>query len=104
MLFHITNLLSIKIDCFMKKICLFTLLLNISLLTVLQAQEPLLTGADRTDLYVSYLKNKNIGMVVNQTSIIGKNEVSSIDSLLKLGIHITKIFGPEHGFRGNASN
>ncbi|WP_426668361.1 exo-beta-N-acetylmuramidase NamZ family protein [Mucilaginibacter sp. McL0603] len=88
----------------MKKICLFILLLNIGLPTISYAQEPLLTGADRTDLYVSYLKNKNVGMVINQTSIIGKNEVSSIDSLLKLGIHITRIFGPEHGFRGNASN
>jgi uncharacterized protein YbbC (DUF1343 family) len=87
----------------MKKICLFILLLNINFLTT-YAQEPLLTGADRTDLYVSYLRNKNIGMVVNQTSVIGGNDVSSIDSLLKLGIHITKIFGPEHGFRGNASN
>jgi uncharacterized protein YbbC (DUF1343 family) len=104
MLFHIGNLLSVKINRFMKKICPFILLLNISLLTISYAQEPLLTGADRTELYVSYLRNKNVGMVVNQTSIIGKNEVSSIDSLLKLGIHITKIFGPEHGFRGNASN
>jgi uncharacterized protein YbbC (DUF1343 family) len=88
----------------MKKIYLFILLLNISLLTVSYAQEPLQTGADRTESYVSYLKNKNVGMVINQTSIIGKNNVSSIDSLLKLGIRITKIFGPEHGFRGNASN
>ena len=43
-------------------------------------------------------------MVINQTSVIGKNQVSSIDTLLKLGIHIKKIFGPEHGFRGTASN
>jgi len=43
-------------------------------------------------------------MVINQTSVIGKNQISSIDSLLKLGIHIRKIFGPEHGFRGTASN
>ncbi|MBX4322007.1 DUF1343 domain-containing protein, partial [Mycobacterium tuberculosis] len=26
-----------------------------------------------------------------------------VDSLLKLGVHIVKAFGPEHGFRGNAS-
>ncbi|MDB5014059.1 MAG: hypothetical protein JWQ25_2261, partial [Daejeonella sp.] len=47
------------------------------------------------------LKNKKIGMVVNQTSIIGKK--ASVDSLLGLGVNIVKIFGPEHGFRGNAS-
>ena len=43
-------------------------------------------------------------MVINQTSVIGKNQVSSVDSLLKLGIRVKKIFGPEHGFRGTASN
>jgi len=64
----------------------------------------ILTGADQTELYVDYLKNKNIGMVINQTSVIGKSRTSSLDSLVKLGIHIVKIFGPEHGFRGNASN
>lgn len=69
-----------------------------------RAQESLRTGADQTELYVRYLKNRNIGMVINQTSVIGKNQVSSVDSLLKLGIHIKKIFGPEHGFRGTASN
>ncbi len=66
--------------------------------------KPILTGADQTSLYVSYLKGKNVGMVVNQTSIIGKNKTASPDSLLKLGVKIKKIFGPEHGFRGNASN
>ncbi len=62
------------------------------------------TGADRTELYVNYLKNKKIGMVINPTSVIGKNRTTSVDSLLKLGLHITKLFGPEHGFRGNASD
>src|SRR5258708_28243583 len=64
----------------------------------------IITGADQTNLYVNYLKGKNIGMVVNQTSVIGKSLTPSVDSLLKLGITIKKIFGPEHGFRGNASN
>ncbi|RZK80904.1 MAG: DUF1343 domain-containing protein [Pedobacter sp.] len=59
------------------------------------------TGAEQTDLYVPYLKGKRVGMVVNPTSIIGKE--TSVDSLLKLGVNIVKIFGPEHGFRGNAS-
>lgn len=63
-----------------------------------------LTGADQTRLYVDYLKGKNIGMVVNPTSIIGKNKMPLVDSLLKLGINIKKVYGPEHGFRGNASN
>lgn len=57
------------------------------------------TGADQTEKYLSYLKGKRIGMVVNQTSIIGNK--SSVDSLFSLGINIVKVFGPEHGFRGN---
>jgi uncharacterized protein YbbC (DUF1343 family) len=61
----------------------------------------LLTGADQTEKYLPYLKGKRVAMMVNQTSIIGST--SSVDSLSRLGIKIVKIFGPEHGFRGNAS-
>ncbi|RFS16854.1 exo-beta-N-acetylmuramidase NamZ domain-containing protein [Emticicia sp. C21] len=62
----------------------------------------IITGADQTEKYLSYLKGKRIGLVANQSSIIDKK--SSVDSLLSLGINIVKVFGPEHGFRGNASN
>ena len=61
----------------------------------------LLTGAEQIDQYLPYLKGKRIGMVVNPTSIIGNTTV--VDSLIKLGVNIVKIFGPEHGFRGDAS-
>lgn len=59
------------------------------------------TGADQTEKYLPLLKGKRVGMVVNPTSIIGRQ--TSVDSLLKLGVKIEKIFGPEHGFRGKAS-
>lgn len=59
------------------------------------------TGAEQTELYLPFLKGKRVGMVVNPTSIIGKE--TTVDSLLKLDVNIVKIFGPEHGFRGNAS-
>lgn len=59
------------------------------------------TGAEQTELYLPLLKGKRVGMVVNPTSIIGKT--TTVDSLLKRGVKIVKIFGPEHGFRGNAS-
>jgi uncharacterized protein YbbC (DUF1343 family) len=62
----------------------------------------IITGADQTEKYLPYLKGKRIGIVANQSSIIGHK--SSVDSLLSLGINIVKVFGPEHGFRGNASN
>ena len=69
-----------------------------------QSSKQIITGANQTKLYIPYLKGKKIGMVVNQTSVIGSGLTPSVDSLLKLGINIKKIFGPEHGFRGNASN
>ncbi|TCC89479.1 DUF1343 domain-containing protein [Pedobacter frigiditerrae] len=59
------------------------------------------TGAEQTEVYLPLLKGKRIGMVVNPTSIIGKQ--TSVDSLVKRGVNIVKIFGPEHGFRGDAS-
>jgi uncharacterized protein YbbC (DUF1343 family) len=64
----------------------------------------IIPGADQIPLYIDYLKGKNIGMVVNQTSVIGKTLTPSVDSLLKRGVSIKKVFGPEHGFRGDASN
>ena len=63
--------------------------------------EKILTGADQTEKYLGLLKGKRVGMVVNPTSVIGKQ--TSVDSLLKRGVKIQKIFGPEHGFRGDAS-
>lgn len=64
------------------------------------AQTPIVTGADQLEAYLPYLKGKRIGMVVNQTSIIGSTP--SVDSLHALGVNIVRVFGPEHGFRGDA--
>ncbi len=61
----------------------------------------ILTGAEQTGEYFPYLKDKKVGMLVNPTSIIKKT--SLVDSMQKAGIKIVRIFGPEHGFRGNAS-
>lgn len=61
----------------------------------------LLTGAEQTDKYVPYLKGKRVAILANLTSVIGKTHL--VDSLQKLGINVVKVFGPEHGFRGNAS-
>lgn len=60
------------------------------------------TGAERTEKYISKLQGKKIALIANQTSIIGEKHL--LDSLVAAGINIVKVFGPEHGFRGNASN
>lgn len=61
----------------------------------------IITGADQTEKYLSYLKGKRVAILANPTTIIGNRHL--VDSLLSLGINIVKVFGPEHGFRGNAS-
>jgi uncharacterized protein YbbC (DUF1343 family) len=57
-------------------------------------------GAERLEQYIDLLRNKNVAVVANQTSLV-KNTLL-VDTLLSLGIHVTKIFAPEHGFYGNA--
>jgi uncharacterized protein YbbC (DUF1343 family) len=47
------------------------------------------------------LKGKRVAILANPTTVIGKTHL--VDSLTRLGIRIVKVFGPEHGFRGNAS-
>ena len=59
------------------------------------------TGAEQTEAYLPYLKGKRVAILANQTTIIGKSHL--VDSLQKRGISIVKVFGPEHGFRGQAS-
>lgn len=63
---------------------------------------PILTGADQTEQYLHLLKGKRVAILANPTTIIGKKHL--VDSLMKRGVNIVKVFGPEHGFRGNASN
>ena len=58
------------------------------------------TGAEQMNEYLPILQGKNVGMIVNHTSAIGNTHL--VDSLLKRGIRIRKIFAPEHGFRGDA--
>ncbi len=58
-------------------------------------------GAYQLHAYLSLLDDKNVAIVGNQTSEI--NRVHLVDTLLSLGVNITKVFAPEHGFRGQAS-
>lgn len=64
--------------------------------------EHIQTGAERTEQYIPYLNGKRVAILGNPSTVIKKKHL--VDSLLARGIKIVKIFGPEHGFRGNASN
>ncbi|MBP7557288.1 MAG: DUF1343 domain-containing protein, partial [Chitinophagaceae bacterium] len=65
-------------------------------------ETPLMTGAEQTEKYLPLLQGKRVALLANPTTIIGQKHL--VDSLQRLGVQIVKVFGPEHGFRGNASN
>lgn len=60
------------------------------------------TGAYAMQEYLPLLRNKKVGVVANQTSLIGNTHL--VDTLIALGIDVKKVFAPEHGFRGNAAD
>jgi len=51
-------------------------------------------------VYLPMLKSKAVAVFANQTSMVKNSHL--VDTLLKSGINVVKIFGPEHGFRGDA--
>ncbi len=63
-------------------------------------QERIITGAERFDQYLPLLRGKNVALVVNHSSMVGQTHLA--DTLHRLGICISVIFAPEHGFRGDA--
>lgn len=64
------------------------------------SQKKIIPGAERMDQYLHLLKGKAVGIFANQTSMAGS--VHLVDTLMKRGINVERIFSPEHGFRGNA--
>ena len=56
-----------------------------------------LPGAARFDQYKSLIEGKAIGIVANQTSMVGN--IHLVDHLISNGIRPVVIFAPEHGFR-----
>lgn len=62
--------------------------------------QKILAGADRINVYLPLIKGKSVGIFANQTSMVGNTHL--VDTLMKLGVDIKVIFGPEHGFRGTA--
>ncbi len=58
------------------------------------------TGAERMETLLPRIENKRVSLVVNQTSRCGNTHL--LDTLYNIGIEITKVFAPEHGFRGEA--
>lgn len=90
----------------MKKLiptCFLSLLLFLTIIQITPAWSQVLTGSERSDLYLPLLEGKKVGIVANQTSIMPQsNNKHVVDFLLEKGVELKKVFVPEHGFRGTA--
>ena len=60
----------------------------------------IIPGAERMEVYLPLLKGKSVAVFANPTSMVKRSNL--VDTLIKSGIKVVKIFGPEHGFRGTA--
>lgn len=56
------------------------------------------SAAENTQAYLDLIKNKDIAVIANRASVAGRLNI--VDTLIKCGISVEKIFSPEHGFRG----
>jgi uncharacterized protein YbbC (DUF1343 family) len=61
---------------------------------------PVITGAEQLQSYVPDLAAKRVGLVVNQSSLVGNQHL--LDTLKQLQVNVVRVFTPEHGFRGQA--
>ena len=62
------------------------------------AKQIILPGAYATSEYLQMLKGKKTGIVANISLI---KQTHLVDTLIALKVNVIKIFGPEHGFRGD---
>jgi uncharacterized protein YbbC (DUF1343 family) len=77
-------------------------LLNALMASCFTETLPVRCGADRMDHYLHLIEGKQIAIVANHTSVVGKRHL--VDTLLASGVEkdqIVKVFAPEHGFRGD---
>jgi uncharacterized protein YbbC (DUF1343 family) len=81
-------------------ITIFNLVIQSGCILAQENKQPVIVGATRTETYFPLLQNKRLGVVANQTSLIGQTHL--VDSLIHAGFNVVKAFGPEHGFRGGA--
>lgn len=64
--------------------------------------ERVVTGDERTELYLPLVEGKRVALYSNQTGLVGPDHRHVLDVLVEKGVRMTAIFSPEHGFRGHA--
>jgi len=60
----------------------------------------IIVGAERLDAWLPLIRGKQVGVVVNHSSLVGSTHL--VDTLCRLGECVARIYSPEHGFRGKA--
>ncbi|TVQ93047.1 MAG: DUF1343 domain-containing protein [Bacteroidetes bacterium] len=65
-------------------------------------EKAIIPGAWQTEKYFPLLEGKAIALVANHSSLVGN--IHLVDTLLSAGFDLQKVFGPEHGFRGEAAD
>ena len=63
-------------------------------------EKPIVTGAEKITDWLHLVEGKKVGVLANHTAMVG--QLHLVDTLLKSGVQVVRIFVPEHGFRGDA--
>lgn len=84
----------------LKYCCIVVLLTCFSAAAQPVVSNEVIPGAERMSVYLPLLKGKAVAVFANQTSMVKNTHL--VDTLLSSGVNVVKIFGPEHGFRGDA--
>lgn len=66
----------------------------------IKGEDKVIVGADRLTEYIPLLKGKAVGIMGNQTSVVGKDRTHLVDVLIREGVDLKFVLTPEHGFRG----
>ena len=67
-----------------------------------RATKRVITGDERTELYLPLINGKRVALFSNQTGLVGTDHHHVLDLLVEKGVKVTAVFSPEHGFRGRA--
>lgn len=95
-----------------KRILIPVILIGNLLFSHLVVVGQVMTGAQQTGLYLPLLKDRSVGILANQASVVFCQipdsadrtpvTVNIVDTLYRAGVKIVRIFSPEHGFRIHA--
>jgi len=84
----------------------YLLLFSFAFNSFVFSQSKIKVGAEQLEKYLSIIQNKKVAIVSNHSSVISDYPYSIhiVDSLINLGVTVSKVFAPEHGFRGTKAN